>query len=135
MKYLILIISIFLFVSCSKSDRRFEPLDGYYSLRSVYCECSPIEIVEHQQQWFFDFNTFEVDVKTFGDVKSHLVLEDGIYEFELLIDEIVTPYDSTDLIKVGGREFGFIQSKGLINLSSGAPLGIADLPAYIFIEN
>lgn len=134
MKYLILIVSIFVFASCSKSDKSFEPLDGYYSLRSISCECSPIEIVEHQQQWFFDFNTSEIIVKTFGDVGSHLVLEAGIYEFELLKAEIITPYDSTDLIKVGGHEFGFLQSGGLINLTS-TPLGIADLPAYIFTKN
>lgn len=135
MKQILLIFLLSTVIGCSQSDEGIEPLDGYYSLNSVSCECSPIEIVEHQQQWLFDFDNLEVNVKTFGEIDSHLILESGVYSFELLKNEIIMSYDSTDLIRVGGREFGFIQSEGIINLSSGAPLGIADLPAYIFIKN
>ncbi len=132
MKYTFILISALLLIGCSKNENALEkivPLEGYYSLVLVSCECLPIEIIDHQQQWLFDFENLEVDLKIFGEVKSHILLDAGKYTFE------ITNNGSMDIIQIDNRQFGLIQNENSIDLSSGTPFGIDDFPAYLFVKN
>lgn len=119
-----LIIFIAVLLSCNK-DENFSAVKDFYSLTSISCKCSPIQIVQHQQQCRLDTNKNILVVKTFGEVSSGLFLEDGIYPISI----------SNDIITIDNREYGFQDNGRFMSFDSGSPFGIADLPVYHFTKN
>jgi hypothetical protein len=118
------ILFIFVFLSCNKEDN-FPVREDFYSLTSISCECSPIQIVHHQQQCRLDTNQNILEVKTFGEVSSVLFLDEGVYPITI----------SNDTITIDNRKYGFQDNGSFMTFDSGSPYGIADLPVYQFTKN
>jgi hypothetical protein len=123
MKYLLIIFTT-VFLSCNKEEQ-FSPLKDFYSLTSISCECSLIQIVDHQQQCRLDTNENILVVKTFGDVSSGLFLSDGAYPISI----------SNDIININSRAYRFQNDGMFMLLDSGSTTGIEDLPVYHFVKN
>jgi len=123
MKFLLIIFTTVL-LSCNKEEN-FSALKDFYSLTSISCECSPIQIVHHQQQCRLDTNQNILEVKTFGEVSSVLFLDEGIYPISI----------SNDTITIDNRKYGFQDNGSFMTFDSGFPFGIADLPVYEFTKN
>lgn len=88
--------------ACNDSEQN-SALEDYHSLVSVLCVCSPIEIIEDQQQWLFDFDNMEIDVVVDGAVDNWLLFDTGRYSFDLIDTNLFG--NPATLMQVNGRDF------------------------------
>jgi hypothetical protein len=102
LKCLLLFIAVVALSACNDSEQN-SALEDYYSLVSVLCECSPIEIIEDQQQWLFDFDNMEIDVVVNGAVDNWLLFDTGRYSFDLIDTNLFG--NPATLMQVNGRDF------------------------------
>lgn len=115
MKPLICFLSIFLILACRTEDE-FGPIDDFYSLQFIGCECDPIEIIPFQQQWSLNFDNFEADIRVFGEIENGLILEEGIYLFEI-IDTITYLQNPAELLRINGRSFWYSINESFLRIS------------------
>ncbi len=107
-KCLVLFIIAVVISACNDSEES-SSLEDYHSLISIICECFPIEVVEDQQQWLFDFDNMEIDVVVNGEVDNWLLFDSGRYSFEL-IDTTLFSNPAT-IMRVNDRDF-FLRGTG-----------------------
>ena len=93
--FLILILSITVFSSCSNDDDNtscgllVEPLElnGIWNLVEVSCECEPSDFEIGEHVWNFNFDDRKINVVNNPEEEGQ-ILETGIYDFTVNNSEI-----------------------------------------------
>lgn len=125
LRYSSYLLFFFTILSCSNSDE-ITPLDGYYSLTNISCECTPFDLVPHQQQCKLDIENNILSVRTFFEnEEQHVFLSEG--EYDVIIDG--------EEINIDGKIYGLRTPENTLIFDSGFNSGIADLPVYFFKKN
>jgi len=115
MRYLIFTFVLASLFGC-RTEEELNPINDFYSLHSIACECDPIEIIPFQQQWNLNFDNFEVDVRVFNEVEQGLIFEQGKYSFQI-IDTINSWQNPSQMIKINNRPFWFSISEEFLHIS------------------
>ena len=133
MKHLFFLLTILITINCT-SENNIDPIEDYYSLGIVSCECAPPNIIPFQQQWKFDFTNSKLDVVVDGEVQSWLLFDTGQYDMRL-VDTITVFNDSINAIIIDERPFWFTyMDEESITISD--PGAACDKGAtYLFFKN
>ncbi len=132
MKYTFFYLLVLTISACSDSEE-LVPLDGYYSLDSILCECLPPEITPFQQQWRLDFENSTVDVVVYNEVETGLVLEQGTYNITI-VDTSYSWGGVATMLRFDNRDFFY--DVGELGITLSDPGAEADAGSYyIFHEN
>ena len=113
-------------ISCSEDEESILPLEGYYSLFNVTCDCAPINVVPHQTQIEWDEADGILRVRTFfEDQETTGFLPEGDYAIT---------YDN-GIMNVNGRFFSVSSFQNSLIFNTSSPFGTLTLPSYVFVMN